>query len=645
MCGIAGVLLQASLDERVVEADLAVMAATMAHRGPDGSGVWTSDDGRVGFAHRRLSIIDLSASASQPMHDAFGELSIVFNGEIYNHAELRQELEGLGFRRWFTDHSDTEVVLNAFRAWGIGCLDRFRGVFAFGLWDARSRELWLVRDRVGVKPLYYSERNGRMTFASEIKAILKDQRGPRGVDEEALYHYLTFLVTPAPMTLFQGVYKLPQGHWLRIRADGVQELRRWWDVWDAVSPCTDQSEDEIAEQLMLELRRSVEYRKVSDRPVGVFLSGGIDSSVNAALFAEGATVPIKTFTVGYAGYHPSYVNETDHARRVASTLGSEHSDIFLSVDDLLEFLPSMVTHQDEPLADPVCVPLYFVSKLAREKGVVVCQVGEGADELFHGYTAWADQRRIQRWATLLPGPLARKGAALALRAIPGMPPQRIEYAERAARGEPVFWSGAQVFTERQKHRLLAPDVSARLGGLSSFDAIRPLRERFEQTAWEPTTANWMTYVDLSLRLPELLLMRVDKMSMAVGLEARVPFLDHEFVSLVMSIPSKIKIRGSVTKPLLKRAVRGLLADEVINRPKQGFGIPTQDWLSTLMARGGLETMERFSRESGFVNDGAVDGIVRSGNPDRTWVILNLAMWWEQHFGGGLPRNNVSEELS
>ena len=577
------------------------------------------------------------------MHDALGELSIVFNGEIYDHTELRRELQGLGLRRWLTHHSDTAVVLNAFRAWGIGCLDRLRGMFAFGLWDARTQELCLVRDRLGIKPLYHTEHNVCFAFASGIEALLAGSEQRVAVNEEALYHYLTFLVAPAPSTLLDGVSKLPPGHWLRVRPDGAGELRRWWDVWDHVSPLTRETEKTVMDRLLTVLRTSVKYRKVSDRPVGVFLSGGIDSSTNTALFAEGETTPLRTFMIGYSRDHLSYANETEHAQRVAATFGALHADVFLTVDDVIEFLPSIAAHQDEPLADPVCVPLYFVTKLAREKGVVVCQVGEGADELFHGYPSWADLRRIQRWASLLPGRYARRGAALALRALRRVPPKRIEYAERAAKGEPVFWAGAQMFTERQKRRLLSPDVTARLGGLSSFEAIRPVRERFEQAAWEPTTTNWMTYVDLSLRLPELLMMRVDKMSMAVGLETRVPFLDHEFVSLVMSIPSRMKIKGNFTKPLLKRAVRGLLPDEVIDRPKQGFGMPTRDWLSTLMARGGSETVERFSRTSGLASAAAVDQIVRSGDEDRTWVILNLALWWERHFGEASSCERVQRE--
>ena len=258
----------------------------MVHRGPDGAGSWISADRRVGLAHRRLSIIDLSPAAAQPMSNEDGSLQIVFNGEIYNHAEIRSELEGLGRRQWKTDHSDTEVILKAFEAWGIACLQKFRGMFAIALWDAKARRLWLIRDRIGIKPLYYSIHHGRITFASEIKALLQDPDQVRAVNEEALFHYLSFTTSPAPDTLFEGIHKLPPGSFLAINADGQSHQERYWDVLDHTTPLTGASEEEIAERLLAELRTSVALRRVSDVPVGVFLSGGIDSSTNAALFSQ-----------------------------------------------------------------------------------------------------------------------------------------------------------------------------------------------------------------------------------------------------------------------------------------------------------------------------------------------------------------------
>ncbi|PYR15196.1 MAG: asparagine synthase (glutamine-hydrolyzing), partial [Acidobacteria bacterium] len=275
MCGLAGVLAFDRGPFLVTEPLVTRMRETMRHRGPDGGATWIDPEGRIGLGHRRLSIIDLATAAAQPMSNEDGSLWIVFNGEVYNHAELRAELVALGGHCWKTDHADTEVLLHGFEQWGIDVIHRLRGMFAFALWDARSHELWLVRDRIGIKPLYYSVHHGRLTFASEIKALLEDREQPREIHEEAFYHFLSFLTTPAPQTLFAGIRKLPSGSWLKVRADGSTEEQRYWDVWDDVVPIESGSDEEIAERVLAELRTSVKLRKVSDVPVGVFLSGGL----------------------------------------------------------------------------------------------------------------------------------------------------------------------------------------------------------------------------------------------------------------------------------------------------------------------------------------------------------------------------------
>src|SRR6266550_2922977 len=405
MCGIAGTLSLDPASFRVTPEHVDRMRETLAHRGPDGADTWVDDSGRIGLGFRRLAIIDLSDSAMQPMVNEDGSVRLVFNAEIH------KELEGIGGHRFRTDHSDTEVIVHAFEEWGIDCVHRFRGMFALGIWDARKRELWLVRDRIGIKPLYWSLHHGRLSFASEIKALLTDPQQERAVDEQALYHYLSFLTTPAPQTLFKGIRKLAGGTWLRVSADGSVREERYWDVWDNVSPLSGVSEDEIAARVLDELRTSVELRKISDVPVGVFLSGGIDSSTNAALFSEGETAPVKTFSIGYVGENASYPNEFPYARRMAGLVHADHNELALTVDDLMEFLPQMVRLQDEPIADPVCVPVYYVSKLARDHGVTVCQVGEGADELFFGYPWWKRMLQLQQYNSL-PVPRALKKLAL-----------------------------------------------------------------------------------------------------------------------------------------------------------------------------------------------------------------------------------------
>jgi asparagine synthase (glutamine-hydrolysing) len=619
------------------------MRDVMAHRGPDGAGIYVSADRRLGLGFRRLAIIDLSERAMQPMSNEDGTLWVVFNGEIYNHAEIRAELERRGGHRWKTDHSDTEVILHAFEEWGIECVHKFRGMFAIALWDTKQRQLWLIRDRIGVKPLYYSIHHGRITFASEIKALLEDHEQQRAVNEEALYYYLSFNATPAPLTLFSGIQKLAPGTWLRVKEDGHVQECRYWDVLDHTQPLTNVSDGEIAERILAELRTSVKLRKISDVPVGVFLSGGIDSSTNAALFSEGEGKPVNTFSIGYDQEYESYPSELPFARKIAEKVGANHHELLLRESDLLDALPLIIRHQDEPLADPVCVPVYYVSKLARDAGVIVCQVGEGSDELFWGYKYWKDSLRLQHLSNLfpIPKPLRSMGlAGLNLVEGGGRTSYRRQFScevlRRALSNQPVFWGGAEVFSDSQKQQLLSPRLRKTFGELSSWEALRPIRQRFEEKAWEPSPLNWMTYLDLNLRLPELLLMRVDKMSMAVSLEARVPFLDHKFVELAMSIPQAVKTRNGILKYILKKAVRGVIPDELIDRKKQGFGVPVYEWYHTKFGEYVVKEMKDFCESTDLFQ---LEG-VRPFLKKRGWALLNVALWWKQYVGStaGAPRS-------
>lgn len=633
MCGIVGALAFRHSPFAITDAYISRMRDAVAHRGPDGAGTWVAADGRVGLGNRRLAIIDLSTAASQPMSNEDGTLWVTFNGEIYNHAEIRAELERNGNHRWKTDHSDTEVILHGFEEWGIDCLRKFRGMFGIALWDGRARELWLMRDRIGVKPLYYSVHHGRIVFASEIKALLQDADIPRRVNEEGLYHYLSFLTTPAPQTLFEGVSKLPPGTWLRITENGRIHEQRYWDALDHTDPLVGASEEEIAERLLAELRTAVRLRKVSDVPVGVFLSGGIDSSTNTALFSEGEPKPVKTFTVGYDREYRSYSNELIYARQMAQAVGATHHEQLLSVDDLLSFLPHMVYLQDEPIADPVCVPIYYLSRLARDHGVPVCQVGEGADELFCGYPGWKLLLAVQR-ANDLPVPRSMKKAALVpLRLVGKAETGYYELLRRAADGYPVFWGGAEAFTHVRKERVLSPRLRARFANWSSWDALDEIRHRFEDKAWERSHFKWMSYLDLNFRLPELLLMRVDKMTMGVGLEARVPFLDHKVVELAMSIPDAVTLKHGTLKYILKKAVRGLIPSELIDREKQGFGVPVAEWLLGAVGTRAREVLSAFCAETDFFDPGEVMRLVDQGSRSLVWPLLNFAMWWKVFVAG------------
>ena len=632
MCGLAGILSFDPARFPVAEGPLLTMRDAMAHRGPDGAGLWTDKDGRIGLAHRRLSIIDLSDAASQPMIDGEGRFTLVFNGEIYNHRELRSELIELGHTRWRTDHSDTEVILHAFRQWGIECLHRFRGMFAFALWDALEKELWLVRDRIGVKPLYYALDHRGVVFASEIKAILTESTRKRAVNEDAFFHFLSFITTPAPMTMFEGIEKLAAGTWMRITTEGRVSIRRWWDALDA-APLAQDSDQAYAEQVLEALRAAVQYRKVSDVPLGVFLSGGIDSTTNLALFSEDQRGPVRTFAIGYRDEHASVADELPHARFAAERFGAEHHELRLTQDDLLDFLPHMVYLQDEPIADPVCVPVYYVSKLARDHGVKVCQVGEGADELFWGYPGWRTLLRLER-LNALPVPRLLKSLSLGGLNIAGRGERTYaELLRRAIAGQPLFWGGAEGFNETAKFTLLSPRLRQRYAGTSSWEVLAPLRRRFKEGAADTSELNWMTYLDLNLRLPELLLMRVDKMSMGVGLEARVPFLDHEVVELALSIPAAVKTRGGELKAILKKAIHGLVPKAVLERKKQGFAVPVNEWFLDRLGAEARQTLDRFCDEVDLLDRNAVHRLFDRGRGPQIWYLYNFALWWRCYVAG------------
>ena len=366
----------------------------MAHRGPDGDGTYISENKRVGLGHCRLSIIDLSDGASQPMSNSDGSVWVSYNGEIYNHELLRLQLEASGYR-FRSDHSDTEVLVHGYEAWGIaGLLEKLEGMFAFAIWDAKRDQLTITRDRVGIKPIYFTKRAGALVFASEIKAILAHPNIPSRVGEVALYHYLTYLTTPAPLTMFDGIYKLPAAHYLEIDLKGSLRSERYWspEPGSGVDAAQLQGLDEEArakffqQSIMTRLESSVQKRMMSDAPYGAFLSGGIDSSVNVALMDRYSDDPVNTFTVGFKDHQ--HLNELEYASKVSRSFKTNHHEILINETDMVGYLQELVYQQDEPLADWVCIPLHFVSRLAHESGVKVIQVGEGSDEQFCGYSGY-----------------------------------------------------------------------------------------------------------------------------------------------------------------------------------------------------------------------------------------------------------------
>lgn len=634
MCGISGTL--TSPGEKPVQSVLLErMNHVQQHRGPDASGLWISPARDVGFGFRRLAIVDLDAKANQPMSNEDDSLHLVFNGEIYNHAEIRRELEAKGGHSWKTDHSDSEVILHAYEEWGVDCLRRFLGMFAFALWDERRRHLWLARDRVGIKPLYYHWNPRFFSFASEIKALLVDPRIPRRMNEEAFFHFLSFLVSPAPQTLFEGISKIPAGCSLLIRPGTEPHLTRYWDAArDAVPQGLLSEADAVAELTRL-LNESVQLRKVSDVPVGIFLSGGIDSSLNTVLFSRGEKSPVHTFSLGYKKSHPSYQNEYAYARTIASQVQSIHHEIEIGEQDLLDFIPRMVELQDEPIVDPVCIPVYFLSKAARQQGVIVCQVGEGADELFCGYPFWDN---ILKLDYLVDRPLARPWLPLMQAGLTLFGKKRsllYEQLNRIQKHQPIFWGGAEAFTHLGKSLILGNRLKKKFSGQSSWEAIRPIYERFTAGCRSPGPLHWMSYLDLNLRLPELLLMRVDKMSMGASIECRVPYLDHRLIEFAMGLPEKLLYHAGQPKRLLKMAARPFLPASILNRPKQGFGVPLVEWFLGKLGKQVEQTLKEFAMKTDYLDPQEIDRLLRLKKANQLWYLYNFAIWHEQAFDKSL----------
>lgn len=631
------------------------MRDRMSHRGPDSEGLWQSADKRCTLGFRRLAIVDLSPSASQPMVSLDGRVTIVFNGEIYNHADIRRELIACGRTTWQTDHSDTEVLLQAYEEWGLDCVHRFYGMFAIGIFDARDPDrplLHLVRDRIGIKPLYFAScRSGEWLFASEIRALTAHPDISPEMDRAALWHYLTFIVTPAPMTLFKGIFKLPAGHRLTIDARGEARPHQYWDAApDAADTYSesDLSEPDAAAELERLLRQSIARRMVSDVPFGVLLSGGIDSSLNVALMSELMSRPVTTFTIGYAG--KTDYNEFAHARRVATRYRTDHHEAEISREEMQEFLPLLVRLQDEPIADNVCIPLYFLAKLVKSSGTTVVQVGEGADENFLGYW-WCEHYRSKYESVYAPARRPRSGwrgyfsKARVAAAIAG---DDAEIAARAENGEELFWGGAVCWWGELRRQLtphperFVSDTACPVPGLlppgfltSNSHAIpafylSPLEGRLV----EPEVLQKIPYMELKLRLPEHLLMRVDKLTMAHAVEARVPFLDHDVVEFARRLPPRYKLRDGVGKRLVKQVAERYLDHDLVYRRKQGFGAPMEEWFQE--GDFGARCLRAFER-SPIVAEGLIDAEffrsllqrqIQSGGgwSFHIWTVMNAVLW-------------------
>jgi asparagine synthase (glutamine-hydrolysing) len=629
MCGIVGVFATNGA-RAVTQSVLENMRDQMSRRGPDDSGAMFHHGPGVTLAmgHRRLSIIDLSPLGHQPMSTADGSLWIAFNGEVFNYRELRAHLEQAG-RCEFRSHSDTEVVLYGIREWGLeGCLKRLRGMYAFALFDVRESSLTLVRDPLGVKPLYYVPQTDRLAFASEIKALLAMPGVERRVHDTALWHYLTFTASPAPQTLFAGVMKLPAGSWLRVDQRGHIEQGRYWDPAEFTPSGKIRPEAEYVEELRALLRQAVVRRMVSDVPFGAFLSGGVDSSLNVALMAEVLKAPVQTFCIGIKG---DPANEMERARRVARQFGTDHRELLIGDAEFISALPDIAYAQDEPLADPVCVPIYYVSRLARQSGTPVIQVGEGSDEIFAGYPIYhlfAGSRQALGYRAY--GSLPRSVREAVLRLASGrIAPHYQDALRRAAQGDPLFVGNAIAFWDSEKPQLLR---SAPRGQTASSELIRSL---WAGAPGDPLLR--LINVELRNRLPELLLMRVDKMSMAHSIETRVPYLDEDVVAFALSVPSHLKFRNGEPKYILKRAAEGIIPDEVIYRPKHGFCGSSTNMLTPGLTAFAYERIMSSELTGEYFSSAYIETIFRRHethkrfNSAKIWNLLNLALWYDSWF--------------
>ena len=644
MCGICGVWEYGASGARVEASLVERMRDLMSHRGPDDAGALILDDGRLGLGHRRLSIVDLSAAGHQPMRGCEGRgVWTVFNGEIYNHAEIRKGLEARGHA--YASQTDTETILHLYEEHGLDFVNDIEGDFAIALWDEREERLVLVRDRIGVKPLYFYHADGRLIFASEIKAILAHPAVTAEVDEEALYHYLSFLTTPAPTTLFIGISKLPAGHLLVAGRDGEAGTIQYWDALPPEPTAEQRTDDEHKAEILRLLRSSIEKRMMSDVPFGVFLSGGVDSSANVALMSELAPHPVRTYTVGFRDHEE--LNELEPARETARRFGTDHHEVLIGEEEMERFLPELVFHQDEPIADPVCVPLYYVSKLARDTGTVVVQVGEGADEIFSGYDKYVRYLHVHekfwRHAERLPRAARRAASAVARPLLERTVKQRtaIELVRRLGADESLFWGAAVVYDETLKPRVLSREMRARSIGLSSYDVVRQYQEHVARERPASDFLSRLTYLELKLRLPELLLMRVDKITMATSVEARVPFLDHHLVEYALGLSRALKVEGRSGKHVLKRALEDLLPHDVLYRPKRGFGAPIRGWLAN-RASGLLEEhlLNSPMRRRNFFDYDFIARMMdehRNGARDwsfHLWALLNVSAWYARWIDRG-----------
>jgi len=629
MCGIAGKLYFQG-DRRVEEDELRAMTDAVAHRGPNGEGFWT--EGSVGLGHRRLAIIDLRAIAAQPMSNEDGSVWITFNGEIYNFKELREELEAKG--HFFRTNSDTETIVHAWEEYGRACVERLRGMFAFALWDAKRRTLFLARDRVGKKPLFYYAGPDRFVFASEIKAILADEAVPLEADPVALDHFLALGYIAAPQTAFRGIRKLPAAHWLEVR-DGRVQIGKYWTL--RYAPKNRLILGDAMAELRWRIAEAVRLRLVSDVPVGAFLSGGIDSSAVVAHMALALNRPVRTFSVGF---EEASFDERPFARMVADRYATDHTELVVR-PSVVDILPRLVWHYDEPFGDSSAVPSYAIAELTRRHVTVVLN-GDGGDENFAGYDRYVVNRRARR-GDLIPLGLRRSVAALIGR-LPASSRQHQPWKKLAAVTEALAqvperryarWIGHVSFPERQD--LWTAGFREAVKGSDPEQLFVDAFRRSDAEDWTDATLN----TDVDLYLADDLLVKMDRATMAHSLEGRSPFLDHVLMEFVARLPATYKLARGQKKRILRATLRGVVPDAILDRPKMGFGAPISHWFrNELRAMAQDLLLSPRAVQRGYFRPAAVERLLdehihgREDHGEELWDLLVLEVWHRTFIDAG-----------
>jgi len=623
MCGIAGIIGSSKSNINFVKT-LSDMLSIMSHRGPDGMGVWQNNFGNVHFGHRRLSIIDLNVNANQPMLK--NDYSIVFNGEIYNHRELRNELMSLG-AEFLTDHSDTEVLLNGYIHWGIDkLLSKINGIFSFAIFDISRNHVILCRDRIGIKNVYYSFYQGNFLFSSEIKGILRANYFKPEFDSSHLNEYLLNRSIAAPNTFFRNIKKLAPATYITFDLDTSKFTHtQYWNPLEIKEDSSIQSHTDIEQRLFELVSSSLDYQLEADVPVGIFLSGGVDSSYLLSLISKKHN-DVQCFNASF--YSNENYDESSDATMIADKFSSNLIDVPVNATNYRNLLTSVIYYQEEPIAAPVCVPIYMLSQAARKNDIPVILAGEGSDELFIGYESWLKIRKAQKWVRRIPfiRLLARFAKFLASKMLNLSSPFH-DILDRASKGMPLFWGGAMDMNYLMRRQLLeGVNLDIRDSDQKLCDSILSMRELFLAKRGSNDDSAWMTYLDLQHRLPELMLPRLDKMGMAHSIEGRVPFLDHRIVEFVFSVPeSLMNEKSNIGKPGLKAIAAEALGHDFVYRRKKGFQVPVNDWKDEFFSHW-MDCLYLFSKRTGIFNLKGIDNVVKYGGR-RYFTLINFMIWY------------------